>query len=97
VTSDIPDATAGTAKPLRQLVLEELQRKPGLKASELAAALGRDRREVNRCLSYELAGQVQQGSDYRWRLAQRDSQRAAPAPGPTTEISRLCRRGSRRA
>jgi very-short-patch-repair endonuclease len=68
-----------------------LKRKPGLKASELATALGRDRREVNRCLSYELAGQVQQGSDYRWRLAQRDTQRTKPAPTPTTEISRLCR------
>jgi very-short-patch-repair endonuclease len=91
VTSDTPDATTGAAKPLRQLVLEVLQRKPGLKASELAIALGRDRREVNRCLSYELAGQVQQGSDYRWRLAQRESQKAASASGPATEISRLCR------
>lgn len=87
----MPDTTTGTAKPLRQLVLEELQRKPGVKASELATALGRDRREINRCLSYELAGQVQQGSDYRWRLVQRDAQRATPAPVPTSEISRLCR------
>jgi very-short-patch-repair endonuclease len=85
------DGMSETTKPLRQLILEELQRKPGLKAAELAAALGRDRREVNRCLSYELAGLVQQGSDYRWRLAQRDGRRAAAAPAPTTEISRLCR------
>jgi len=91
VTSDIPDGATGTAKPLQQLIIETLQRRPGLKAAELATALGRDRREVNRCLSYELAGQVQQGSDYRWRLAQRDSQRAASAPAPATEISRLCR------
>ena len=91
MTSDTPGTMTGTAKPLRQLILEELQRKPGLKASELAKALGRDRREVNRCLSYELAGQVQQGNDYRWRLAQRDSQRTASIPTPTTEISRLCR------
>jgi very-short-patch-repair endonuclease len=87
----MPDARAGTAKPLGQLVLEELQRNPGRKASELANALGRDRREVNRCLSYELAGRVQQGSDYRWRLVQRESQRPASAPRPTTELSRLCR------
>ncbi len=86
-----PDATAGAAKPLRELVLEALQQKPGLKASELARALGRERREVNRCLSYELAGQVQQGSDYRWRLAQRDGPRATSASTSTSEISLLCR------
>lgn len=91
MTSNIADTTTGTSKPLRQLILEELQRKPGRKAKELATALGRDRREVNRCLSYELARQVQQGSDYRWRLAQRDAQRSPSAPTPTTEISRLCR------
>lgn len=85
------DSTTGAPKPLRQLVVEELQRKPGLKASELATALGRDRREINRCLSHELAGQVHQGSDYRWRLAQRGSQRASSAPIPTTDIARLCR------
>ena len=38
-----PDATAGAAKSLRELVLEALQQKPGLKASELARALGRER------------------------------------------------------
>jgi very-short-patch-repair endonuclease len=91
VTSDSSDAMAEAAKPLRQLVLESLQRTPGRKASELATALGRDRRDINRCLSYELAGQVQQGSDYRWRLAQRDSQRATPGLAPATEMSRLCR------
>lgn len=91
MTSEAPSALTGTEKPLRQLILEALQRKPGLKASELATALGRERREINRCLTYELAGQVQQGSDYRWRLAQRDRQAAAAAPTPTTEISRLCR------
>jgi very-short-patch-repair endonuclease len=89
--SEAPDATAGTGKSLRDLVLEALQQKPGLKASELARALGRERREVNRCLSYELAGQVQQGSDYRWRLVQRDSQRATSASTSTSEISLLCR------
>jgi very-short-patch-repair endonuclease len=79
-----------TAKSLRELILEELKRKPGRKASELADALGRERREINRCLSFELAGQVQQGSDYRWRLAQRGTPTTA-APAPITEIASLCR------
>lgn len=79
------------ATPLKQRVLEELQRKPGQKASELAATLSVERREVNRCLSFELAGQVQQGSDYRWRLVQQGGQAPAPAPAPTTEIGRLAR------
>ncbi len=80
-----------TAKPLRQQIVEVLQQKPGLKASELADALGRERREINRCLSYELAGLVQQGSDYRWRLAQRGTPATTAAPAPSTEIARLCR------
>jgi very-short-patch-repair endonuclease len=76
---------------LREFILEELRRKPGLTASELATVLGRDRREVSRCLTYDLAGKVHQGTDYRWRLAERDAQRAARGSGSTTEISRLCR------
>ena len=83
--SDAPDATTGPAKLLRELVLEALQKKPGLKASDLARALGWERREVNRCLHYDLAGLVQQGNDYRWRLAQRDSQSAPSASAPTSE------------
>lgn len=76
---------------LRQLILAELERKPGQKASDLAAALRRERREVNRCLSYELAGKVQQESDYRWRLTQKSSPVEAAAKAPTTEIAKLCR------
>src|SRR6187455_2616888 len=78
-------------KPLKERILEELKRKPGLKAAELAQALGCERRDINRCLSYELAGQVRQGSDYRWRLAQRDNQSADSARASTSDISRLCR------
>ena len=79
-------------KPLKERVLDELQRKPGQKASELASTLSVERREVNQCLSSELAGLVQQGSDYRWRLIRRgDHQQAAAAPAPGTEIARLCR------
>jgi very-short-patch-repair endonuclease len=77
--------------PLRQLILAELQRRPGLKATELANTLGRERREINRCLSYELAGLVQQGSDYRWRLAQRGAPATTITSASTTEIARLSR------
>jgi very-short-patch-repair endonuclease len=84
-------STLENAKSLRELIVEALQAKPGLKASELAKVLGRERREINRCLSYELAGLVQQGNDYRWRLAQRGDQEAGVVSVPTSEISRLCR------
>lgn len=77
---------------LKERVLEELGRAPGRKASELASALGAERREVNRCLSYELVGLVQQGSDYRWRLVE-TGHPASPMPqgAATTEIAKLCR------
>jgi very-short-patch-repair endonuclease len=91
VTSEAPNATSGTAKPLRQLILETLQRQPGLKIAELATELRVDRRQVIHCLNHELVGQVEQASDYRWRLAQPDREGAAPAHAPTTEFSRLCR------
>lgn len=77
--------------PLEQLILEALAGKPGLTVADLATALGRDRREVIRCLNHGLAGQVQQGRDYRWRLETQDSERAAPVPAPNTDLSRLCR------
>jgi very-short-patch-repair endonuclease len=81
---------SAVVKPLKERILEALQQKPGLKAAELAQVLGSERREVNRCLSYELAGHVQQGSDYRWRLVQRGAAQAVAAPAPATEIARLC-------
>ena len=77
---------------LKERVLAALRNSSGLKASELAQALGVERREINRCLSFELTGRVRQGSDYRWHLA--DSAEAhAPAPAaiPTSEIARLSR------
>lgn len=77
---------------LKERIAAELARVPGRKATELAAALGIDRREVNRCLSYELTGKVRQGKDYRWRLVGRESPPAvAPLAAPETEISKLCR------
>lgn len=77
---------------LKERIAAELARAPGRKATELAAALGIDRREINRCLSYELTGKVRQGKDYRWRLVGRESPpTVAPPAAPETEIAKLCR------
>jgi very-short-patch-repair endonuclease len=78
-------------RPLRDRILDELKRRPGQKAADLAQALGCDRREVNRCLTFEIAGRVRQESDYRWHLTDRGDLQTATAPAPTTEIARLCR------
>lgn len=75
---------------LRQKILAELQLGPALKAAELAEALGRDRREINRCLSDELAGLVEQCSDYRWRLVRRDTSATTTVRAKDTEIAHLC-------
>lgn len=85
-------AVTQQAPELKNRVLAELQRKPGLKAAELAELLSVERRAVNQCLAYELAGKVQQGADYRWRLvaSTRPASTQAQAPA-TTEIGRLCR------
>lgn len=80
------------ATSLRDRILEELARKPGQKAAELAATLRAERRDVNRCLSYELTGKVQQGSDYRWQLrGKADAASSTPARIADTEIAKLAR------
>jgi hypothetical protein len=79
------------AQALKDRVLAELQRKPGLKAAELAELLGAERREVNQCLAYELAGKVQQGSDYRWRPVGPSRPSTAQPQVAATEIGKLCR------
>ncbi len=79
------------AQALKDRVLAELKRKPGLKAAEIAELLGADRREVNRCLAHELTGQVQQGSDYRWRPVEAPRPAAAAPIATSSEIGRLCR------
>ena len=78
---------------LEQRLLLELKRKPGQKATELARAIGVDRREVNRCLSNVLAGLVQQDRSYRWRLRKRTSEIAAVTTNgrASSELERLCR------
>ncbi len=78
--------------PLKDRILGEL-RISGRKAAELAEALGVDRRDVVRCLSRELTGKVQQGSDYRWRRVE-EVRRETPVAAPqaaTPEIAKLCR------
>ena len=80
---------------LAEQILVELKAKPDQKASELAHVLGVERREVNRCLSHDLAGKVQQDTGYRWRLRDTAGHSAAGSPStpqaPLSEFARLCR------
>lgn len=85
----MPDST--TNVPLADRILAELRRKPNQKAAELANALGADRREVNRCLSHQLAGKVQQSDSYRWRLRGTASAHRDQSAQPVTELARLMR------
>lgn len=82
-------------KTLAERLLDELGRKPGQKARQLALAVGADRREVNKCLAHDLAGKVHQEPPYFWRL--RDPRSPKPSPAqtgsetPISELARLCR------
>lgn len=80
---------------LAEQILVELKAKPDQKASDLAHVLSVERREINRCLSHDLAGKVQQDSGYRWRLrdtAARSAAGGASTPqAPLSELARLCR------
>ena len=76
---------------LADRIVALLQQRPNLKAAEIASALGVERRDVNRCLSHDLAGRVRQSETYRWSL---NGQTAAPverATEPVTEIARMMR------
>ena len=88
------DAVAAALSSLPDRIVEALQKRPNQKAVELAQALGVDRREVNRCLTYNLAGKVVQNAAYRWHLRS-DTAIPITAPAhpmaPPTEIQRLCR------
>jgi very-short-patch-repair endonuclease len=83
-----------TQQSLPERILEALKTRPNQKAIELAQTLGVDRREINRCLSYSLAGKVVQNAAYRWHLR---NDRTIPAVdtaqpiAPLTELGRLCR------
>jgi very-short-patch-repair endonuclease len=90
-----PNNDARVAQPnLRERILESLRARPDQKAIELAQSLGVERREVNRCLTYDLRGKVVQNSAYRWRLSSPQAV-AGPTPArpvaPPTELGRLCR------
>ena len=80
--------------PLAEKILQELKRRPGQQATELAQAADADRRDVNRCLAHTLAGKVQQDQAYRWRLRDPTSVSAGQQPAsaaPPSELARLCR------
>lgn len=76
-----------------QRILAALTRQPGQKAGELAAALGVDRREINRCLCGQIARAVRQDQAYRWYPAAHHPQPepAVQAPVADTELSRMAR------
>lgn len=77
---------------LSSKILNELEKKPNQKANDLAGILSVERREVNRCLTYTLAGKVVQDSAYRWSLRKSTTSisKKSEASKPTTELSRLC-------
>ena len=82
-----------SVQALPERILAALAIKPAQKATELAAQLGVERREVNRCLSHSLVGKVRQDSGYRWRLHKDAVAEAAGVDGTAakaTEIGRLC-------
>jgi very-short-patch-repair endonuclease len=96
----MPDEADRSVAPERQSVpslaervVAELRVAPGRKASEIARALRVERRDVNRCLSHDLAGKVAQDATYRWKLREASAEalgRSTP-PEPPTELNRLCR------
>jgi hypothetical protein len=51
---------------LAEMILEEVCRKPGEKARDIAARMRVERRVVNQILYYDLAGQVCRDANYRW-------------------------------
>ena len=76
---------------LADRIVELLQQRPSLKATEIASALGVERRDVNRCLSHQLAGRVQQSETYRWSLRGAPSASVERPQEPITEIARMLR------
>lgn len=82
-----------SAEPLPARILAELKRQPGQKGAEIAQSLGVDRKEVNRCLSYQLAGKVRQDQGYRWYVLENATAQAVPAgvAAPDSELNRLAR------
>ena len=78
---------------LGNLIIESLTRKPNQKASDLAKELSLEKKDINRCLTYELKSKVLQDASYRWRVVSATSsvpESTAPAK-PESELARLCR------
>ena len=79
---------------LSEKILNELSQAE-LKASELAKRLNADRTQISQCLYRELLGQVQQDSQYRWRLVRNQAISMTVAEQdeskPFTELGRFCR------
>src|SRR5581483_6637980 len=90
-----PVSRADQGESLAKRILRELENCPAQKASQIAAKLGVDRRDVNRCLSHVLAGKVQQDAGYRWRLRELGTANAGnkrdPEGSSASELARLCR------
>lgn len=76
-------------------ILDLLKLKGGQKASELAVTLGVDRRNINQCLTHDLAGQVRQDAAYRWALREsvlgRTEARSNERGRTDSAIADLCR------
>jgi very-short-patch-repair endonuclease len=85
--------SSASPRPLPARILAELTHRPGRRAGELATALGVDRKEVNRCLTDQLAGQVRQDQSYRWYVLEAAAEKPAAAPGAAaqSDLARLCR------
>jgi len=80
--------------PLPDLILAALEKRPGQKTSELATALGVERRDINHHLSHTLAGKVVQDFTYRWRLhnhATSTTEGTGKPVAPISELGRLSR------
>ncbi len=80
---------------LARRILDLLRLKGGQKASELAVTLGVDRRNINQCLTHDLAGQVRQDAAYRWALREsvlgRTEARSNERGSADSAIGDLCR------
>lgn len=68
-----------------------LTQKPGLKAQQIADALGLDRSEVVAALHSHPGGLLAQDNAYRWWVKTAPTQGSGTAPAPRTFLANLCR------
>ena len=76
---------------LQDKIRQLLSEKPGLRAQQIAEALGIDRTQVVTTLHGALAGEVAQDNAYRWSLNLGGPQAPGGAPAPRTFFANLCR------